>query len=64
MVVIKDEHSPPLYWRLGRIEQLFPGPDGIVRVADIRTAKGIIRRALNRICPLPKPDEIDGQESN
>ncbi|XP_069355819.1 uncharacterized protein [Maniola hyperantus] len=27
--------------------------DGVARVADIKTKKGIIRRAFNNICPLP-----------
>lgn len=52
LVLIKDE-TPPLYWRLGRVNKLFPGPDGVPRVADVATAHGTIRRALNRLCLLP-----------
>lgn len=52
LVLIRDE-SPPLYWRLGRVSKLFPGPDGVPRVADVKTANGTIRRALNRLCLLP-----------
>ncbi|XP_052737195.1 uncharacterized protein LOC128198057 [Bicyclus anynana] len=52
LVVLKEENLPPLYWRLGRIERLYPGDDGVPRVADVRTSKGIVRRALNRICVL------------
>ncbi|XP_073941239.1 uncharacterized protein [Choristoneura fumiferana] len=52
LVLIKDE-TPPLYWRLGRVSKLFPGSDGIPRVADVKTARGTIRRALNRLCLLP-----------
>lgn len=55
LVLIKDE-SPPLCWRLGRVTKLFPGPDGITRVADVKTAGGTVRRALNRLCLLP----VDG----
>ncbi|KAI5641419.1 hypothetical protein NE865_06457 [Phthorimaea operculella] len=53
MVIVKDKTIPPLMWLLGRVVRIFPGSDGIVRVADIKTRKGIIRRAFNNICPLP-----------
>lgn len=47
MVVIKDENSPPMKWRVGRVHALFPGTDGISRVADINTGTGLLRRALH-----------------
>lgn len=53
LVIIKEDHLPPLKWRLGRVVAVHPGSDGIVRVADIKTTAGVIRRAFNRICPLP-----------
>ncbi|XP_075990287.1 uncharacterized protein LOC142985931 [Anticarsia gemmatalis] len=53
LVLIKDKTSPPLLWLLGRIVKVLPGRDGVARVADIRTRKGVIRRAFNTICPLP-----------
>lgn len=52
LVLIKEENQPPLAWRLGRVLKLHPGSDGIPRVADIDTRRGVIRRALNRICLL------------
>lgn len=52
LVLIKQEATPPLKWPLGKIEAVFPGSDGACRVADILTSKGIVRRAVNRICPL------------
>lgn len=53
LVLIKDDHQPPLQWRMGRIIRVFPGNDGIRRVAEIRTATGTIQRAFSKICPLP-----------
>ncbi|XP_060808980.1 uncharacterized protein LOC132903800 [Amyelois transitella] len=53
LVVVKDDNLPPLKWRLGRVVAIHPGLDGIARVADIRTAAGVIRRAFSKICPLP-----------
>nr|XP_049693532.1 uncharacterized protein LOC126054024 isoform X3 [Helicoverpa armigera] len=59
LVVIKDKSSPPLLWLLGRIVKVLPGRDGIARVADIRTRKGVIRRAFNTICPLPVATTVE-----
>ncbi|XP_050664221.1 uncharacterized protein LOC126964933 [Leptidea sinapis] len=59
MVLLKEDNTPPLHWRLGRISRLFPGPDGVARVADISTARGVVRRALNRIYLLPNTQARD-----
>lgn len=56
LVLIKDDNLPPLRWKLGRIITLFPGKDGVSRVAVIRTATGIVHRAHSKICPLPVCD--------
>ncbi|XP_069363934.1 uncharacterized protein [Maniola hyperantus] len=53
LVLLKEPSAPPLCWRLGRVTQLHPGADGVPRAADVSTAQGIVRRALNRICLLP-----------
>jgi hypothetical protein len=58
MVILQEDNVPPLCWRLGRVTQLFPGADGIVRVADINTMKGCVRRPLVRLCPLPSNEEL------
>lgn len=52
MVLIRDETSPPLKWPLGRVTVVHPGSDGACRVAEIRTSKGVVKRAINKICPL------------
>lgn len=59
MVVIKEDNSPPLKWCLGRILSVFPGKDGVSRVADIKTATGVTRRSFAKICPLPTTDVED-----
>ena len=38
IVLFRDEFSPPTKWPLGRIVRLFPGNDGLTRVARIKTA--------------------------
>lgn len=52
LVLLQEDHIPPLSWRLGRIHRLFPGPDDITRVADVMTIRGCVRRAVVRLCPL------------
>ncbi|XP_037295468.1 uncharacterized protein LOC119189550 [Manduca sexta] len=53
LVLIKDKTTPPLLWSLGRVVKIYPGIDGITRVAELKTRRGTIRRAFNNICPLP-----------
>ncbi|XP_062538281.1 uncharacterized protein LOC134206570 [Armigeres subalbatus] len=43
MVLVKEDKLPPQKWRLGRVTEIFPGQDGIVRVVTIRTQDGIFR---------------------
>ncbi|CAH0730303.1 unnamed protein product, partial [Brenthis ino] len=56
LVLIKEANTPPLCRRLGRVSRLYVGSDQTPRVADIATANGTIRRALNRLVLL-SPDE-------
>jgi len=56
MVIIKDTNLPPLQWNLGRVVDIFPGKDGVVRVAMVNTASGQKKRAVRLLCPLPIQD--------
>ncbi|KAL0809184.1 hypothetical protein ABMA28_011410 [Loxostege sticticalis] len=60
LVLLKEDATPPLCWRLGRVDKIFPGSDGVPRVADVTTSRGMVRRALNRLCLLPTADECHG----
>ncbi|XP_008182033.1 uncharacterized protein LOC103309131 [Acyrthosiphon pisum] len=53
MVVVVDNQAPPLSWRLGRIMELVPGPDGTVRVASVLTPQGRITRPVVKLVVLP-----------
>ncbi|XP_025193649.1 uncharacterized protein LOC112593471 [Melanaphis sacchari] len=53
MVVLVDNQSPPLMWRLGRVVELLPGADGHVRVARLMTRLGEITRPVVKLVPLP-----------
>lgn len=53
LVVVVDNQSPPLVWRLGRITEVLPGADGTVRVAKVLTSTGHITRPVVKLVPLP-----------
>lgn len=53
VVQIKDDNVASLQWRVGVVVSLQQGNDGIVRVAQVKTAEGIYKRAVRQLCPLP-----------
>lgn len=53
MVVLCEEGTPPLNWKMGRVSELHPGQDNLVRVVTIKTSSGMFKRAVSRICVLP-----------
>ena len=56
MVLVMEENTAPLQWPLGRIYEVYPGKDGVIRVVSIKTARGIVKRAITKICILPIHD--------
>ncbi|XP_061725398.1 uncharacterized protein LOC133531282 [Cydia pomonella] len=52
IVIIADGSMPRGTWPRGEIAQLFPGPDGHVRVAIVRTRAGDVRRPVSRLIPI------------
>lgn len=53
MVVLRDQNAPPMNWRLGRIINVHPGKDGLIRIVDVKTSTGTYQRPLSKICVLP-----------
>jgi len=41
-------------WPLGRIDSVFPKTDGNVRVVEIRTTRGIVKRPVTKVVLLPR----------
>lgn len=58
LVLIKEENNPPLKWPLARVIDAVRGMDGIVRVAVLKTANGVFKRAVARLCILPIDDNV------
>jgi hypothetical protein len=57
MVLIKDVNLPPLKWLIGRIANLFPGKDKVVRNVRVRYIKDgrphYLDRHVRYLCFLP-----------
>lgn len=57
LVLIREENVPPMHWPTGRVEEIHPGIDGIVRAATIRMKGGLFKRAATRLCILPLEEQ-------
>lgn len=53
LVLIKSENTSPLHWPIGRILETFPGKDGVVRTAKVKTSTGHLVRPAVKLFPLP-----------
>lgn len=53
MVVIKDAQASPLSWPLGRITEVMPGADVVVRVVRVKTKNGTYMRPVVKLVKLP-----------
>jgi hypothetical protein len=54
LVLLKEDNIPPLVWKPGTIEEVFPGQDGHVHVALVRTSRGHFKRPVVKLIPLPR----------
>ncbi|XP_043062730.1 uncharacterized protein LOC122319470 [Drosophila yakuba] len=53
LVVVHEDNVPPQRWLTGRVVATTAGEDGRVRVAEIRTSGGVIKRAIHKLALLP-----------
>ncbi|XP_059046024.1 uncharacterized protein LOC131841722 [Achroia grisella] len=51
-VLVADPNLPRGTWPKGRISKIFTGPDGVVRVVEIRGSMGILKRPVRKVLPL------------
>ncbi|XP_068140719.1 uncharacterized protein [Drosophila tropicalis] len=58
LVILKDDNLPFNEWRLGRIHQTYPGSEGNVRVVELLTARGVVKRAVAKLIFLPPEERI------
>ena len=63
LVLIKDEKIFHCQWPLARVIKVFPGEDGRVRVADVKTQRGIYCRPTNKLVVLLTQQEVTSQDA-
>lgn len=73
VVLIRDEMYPRLKWPMGLVMKVFPGLDGLSRVVELKTSKGILIRPIQKLHSLevvriqdelPQVTNIDSSEVN
>ncbi|XP_067209986.1 uncharacterized protein [Linepithema humile] len=53
LVVVKEDGLPPQSWLVGRIMEVHPGADNVVRAASVKTTRGTFKRPASKLCVLP-----------
>ena len=53
LVAVHSPNLPPMSWKLGRITEVHPGPDGVLRVVTIRTADSLLKQPVVNVTKLP-----------
>ncbi|XP_039451742.1 uncharacterized protein LOC120430700 [Culex pipiens pallens] len=56
VVLLEDKEAAPLQWKLGVVTNTYPGPDGLVRTADVRVGGTTVRRPITKLAILPIRD--------
>ncbi|XP_055918461.1 uncharacterized protein LOC129950552 [Eupeodes corollae] len=56
LVLIHEDHTPPQQWAMGRVVVVVEGQDGKVRVTDIKTRNGILRRPIVKLALIPEEE--------
>ena len=56
LCIVQDELMPPCRWPLARIKQLYPGSDGLSRVALLKMQHTELKRPIKRLIYLPSND--------
>lgn len=49
LVIIREDNMPPSRWRLGRVIEIYPSKDGLVRGVKLRTIQGEYSRPITKL---------------
>jgi hypothetical protein len=56
LFLLREDNLPPQHWMMGRISEYHTDADGITRAVSVKTVRGVVKRALVKVCPLPIDD--------
>ncbi|XP_062704188.1 uncharacterized protein LOC134286572 [Aedes albopictus] len=59
IVLVEEKDLPSQSWRLGRITNVYPGSDNLVRAVDVRIGGTTYRRAISKLSILPIEDNCN-----
>jgi len=58
-LLLMKTDSNPLRWPRGRVIEVYPGSDNVVRVVKIKTQDGTYTRPVTQLCLLPISDNLN-----
>ena len=50
IVLVADDNGARNQWALGRVENVFPGADGLVRTAEVGAKEATLKRLVTKLC--------------
>ncbi|XP_021965751.1 uncharacterized protein LOC110860944 [Folsomia candida] len=59
LVLVSCDNQKRIFWPMARIVELFPGKDGQVRVARVKTENGFLTRPCQRLYPLEVSSQVE-----
>ncbi len=62
VVILKEDKTFSCHWPIARIVQTYPGKDGLVRVAQVRTGNSIYKRPVTKLALLHREDNSQGTD--
>ncbi len=63
VVIVEDDNKKRIEWSLGVVVEVYPGRDGRVRTAHVRTRDGIFLRAVQRLFLMEVAEEDKEEEA-
>ena len=63
IVILRSDKTFACHWPLARVIEVFPGQDGLVRVATVKTSNGTYKRPVVKMALLLRPEEEGHQET-
>ena len=52
LIILMEDGIVPTKWPLARVVKVYPGSDGFIRVATVKTAKGSYKLPVSKIALL------------
>lgn len=64
VVLIGNDRDKRLEWPLGRVDEMLPGKDGVIRLVHVSTTRGRLLRPIQRLYPLEEHINSNGDEKS